>query len=89
VIVNSTATAVEDTAGGEVVCSITTGTTHDGAFLQIWESPGSAGDLAQLAGTRGFDVAAGQALTVNLVCDASGSSSILDSALTAIFVADT
>jgi hypothetical protein len=92
VIVNSTATAVEDTAGGQVVCSITTGTTIDFAFLQIWESPGSAGHLAQLAGTRGFDVAAGQTLTVGLVCahfGTSGSSEILDSALTAIFVADT
>jgi hypothetical protein len=92
VIVNSTATAGEPTAGGGVVCSITTGTTHDVAFLQQWESAGFDGEFAQLAGTRGFDVTAGQALTVNLVCDHSGASAsslIFDSALTAIFVADT
>jgi hypothetical protein len=45
--------------------------------------------LAQLAGTRGFDVTAGEILTVNLVCDATVASSIYDSALTAIFVAGT
>jgi hypothetical protein len=92
VIVNSTANAFEGTAFDAVGCSITTGTTTDFDFLQIWASPGSDGPVAQLAGTRGFDVTAGQALTVNLVCahfGASGSSSILDSALTAIFVANT
>ena len=93
VIVNSTATAQEATAGDFVRCSITTGITHDGAFAQFWESPGSNGSIAQLAGTRGFDVTAGQTLTVNLVCahggSGSASSNIFDSALTAIFVADT
>jgi len=92
VIVNATAGAVEATAGDGVVCSITTGTTIDFAFAQIWESPGASGDFAQLAGTRGFEVTAGQTLTVNLVCrhfGTSGSSEIGDSALTAIFVADT
>ena len=92
VIVNSTAGAVETTASDDVRCSITTATNLDGAFLQFWESPGSSGAVAQLAGTRGFDVAAGETLTVNLVCDhvgASADSLIFDSALTAIFVADT
>jgi len=94
VIVNSTANAFESTVGDDVRCSITTGTTIDFAFNQIWRSAGSAsaGSVAQLAGTRGFDVTAGQTLTVNLVCDhagTSGSSTISDSALTAIFVADT
>jgi hypothetical protein len=92
VIVNSTATAQEPDAGDRVLCSITTGTTLDFAFLQGWESPGGSGELAQLAGTRGFDVTAGQALTVNLVCvhaGTSGISIVSDSALTAIFVADT
>jgi hypothetical protein len=92
VIVNSTATADESNAGDAVVCSITTGTTLDFAFSQFWESAGSDGSFAQLAGTRGFPVAAAQTLTVNLVCDhfgTSGSSTIFKSALTAIFVADT
>ena len=91
VIVNSTATVVEETGGDAVRCSITTGTTRDFAFLQQWTSSGIGnGFYTQLAGTRGFDVTAGQTLTVNLVCDGtSGFSTILDSALTAIFVADT
>jgi len=92
VIVNSTASVGEGTAADSVGCSITTGTAHDLAFLQWWESPGSPGSFAQLAGTRGFDVTAGQTLTVNLVCShfgPSGLSNIFDSALTAIFVADT
>jgi len=92
VIVNSTANAVEDTAGDQVQCSISTSTNLDAAFAQIWESPAAGADRAQLAGTRGFDVTAGQTLTVNLVCihiGTSGSSIIDDSALTAIFVADT
>jgi len=92
VIVNSTANASEDTAGDFVHCSITSGTTLDFTFLQFWESPGSDGSGAQLAGTRGFDVTAGEVLTVNLVCSQQGtslSSTISDSALTAIFVADT
>jgi hypothetical protein len=88
VIVNSTATAHAATAGDFVRCSITTGTTLDFGFLQLWVSPGFPGENAQLAGTRGFDVTAGQTLTVNLVCDGD-SSNILDSAMTAIFVADT
>jgi hypothetical protein len=92
IIVNSTATANEPTAGDGVQCSITTGTTLDTAFLQAWESPGGDGDLSQLAGNRGFSVTAGQILTVNLVCDHFGVSElseVRDSALTAIFVAGT
>jgi hypothetical protein len=93
VIVNSTATAFEGTAGDDVRCSITAGTTIDSAFNQQWASSGLGdGSVAQLAGTRGFDVTAGQTLTVNLVCahgGTSGALTILDSALTAIFVANT
>jgi hypothetical protein len=91
VIVNSTVNANESTAGDTVLCSITTGTSLDNAFLQLWESPGSDGRYGQLAGTRGFAVTAGEELTVNLVCyhfGDSGSSDIRNSALTAIFVAD-
>jgi hypothetical protein len=90
VIVTSTATGLEFDAGNQLGCSITTGTTLDHAFLQRWESGGSmSGALGQLAGTRGFDVTAGQTLTVNMVCARvfpEGSSTIQDSALTAIFI---
>jgi hypothetical protein len=92
VIVNSTAFVSEETAGDQVVCSITTGTIIDTAFTQAWKSAGASANFSQLAGTRGFDVDAGQTLTVNLVCHhgfgTSGSSVINDSALTAIFIAD-
>jgi hypothetical protein len=89
VVVNSTANPVEDTAGDFEGCSITTGTTMDIDFLQFWESAGeNEGAFAQLAGTRGFDVAAGP-FTANLVCKQFGSigiSQITDSALTATFI---
>jgi hypothetical protein len=88
VIVNSTATALESIEGEDVRCSITTGTIVDSAFLQLWSSPGPSGNAMQMAGTRGFDVAAGP-FTANLVCDHVGGSpdaTILDSALTAIFI---
>ena len=88
VVVNSTAVTDEPTAGDFVACSITTGTTVDFTFGQLWESAGLHGGSGQLAGTRGFDVTAGE-FTANLVCDhigSSGSSNILDSALTAIFI---
>jgi hypothetical protein len=90
VIVNSTATAAFETSFSEAQCSITTGTDVDFAFLQWWVSPGSSGWVSQLAGTRGFDVTAGQTLTVNLVCRrfGSGDLDIRDSVLTALFVAD-
>lgn len=91
VIVNSTATGEQDVAGDGVRCSITTGTTIDFAFLQVWQTPANGFAMSQLSGTRGFDVTAGQTLTVNLVCQHVGSDSstfIGDSALTAIFVAD-
>lgn len=88
VVVNSTATAGETTGGDRALCSITTGTALEHGFHQVWESAGIDGTFGQLAGTRGFDVAAGE-FTVNLVCSHVGSSvdtTILQSALTAIFI---
>lgn len=91
VIVNSTAFAQEENAGESVTCGITTGASIDLGFIQSWESGGAGeGGIGQLAGTRGFDVTAGQTVTVNLICVApAGPSTIGDSALTAIFVANT
>ena len=88
VIVTSTVSVDEGTAGESVLCSITTGATLYSAFTQYWESGGTGnGRSGQLAGTRGFDVAAGE-FTVNLVCrnGSSGASFVSDSALTAIFI---
>jgi hypothetical protein len=89
VIVISSANAFVDAAGSAVRCSIGTGNTLDTDFLQVWKSSG-VDDFGTLAGNRGFDVTAGQTLTVNLVCDlVGGAPSLNDSAMTAIFVADT
>jgi hypothetical protein len=59
------------------------------AWIQRWESGGTAdGAVGQLAGTRGFDVTAGQTLIVNMVCASVFpiTATIQDAALTAIFV---
>jgi hypothetical protein len=88
VTVNSTTAAVEPSAGDDVRCSITTGTSIDFDYRQIWESAGNPGIFAQLAGTRTFDIAAGATGTYNLVCDhngATGSSDVFNLVLTAIF----
>jgi hypothetical protein len=88
-IVDSTVVVVEATPGDGVVCSITTGDIVDVSHQQWWESSGGAGDHAQLAGTRGFDVARGAEFTANLVCahvGSSGSSTIFDPTLTAIHI---
>jgi hypothetical protein len=89
VIVNSTA-QLHWGLGGGGRCSITSGTTLDTEFLQQWQSAATNGEYGQLAGTRGFEVSAGE-FTVNLVCFAglSGESAdvqIIDSALTGIFI---
>jgi hypothetical protein len=90
VIVNSTANAGEEMQGDGVWCSISEFAGLSPAFTQRWESAGSlVAGTGQLAGTRGFDVAAGEKLTVNLVCvhvGVSGSSFVNDSALTATFI---
>lgn len=92
VTVYSTTNASESTAGDTARCSITTAPTppvHDVDYLQQWESAGAGGGrFEQLAGTRVFDIAAGEIATYDLVCDhsgASGSSTLFDSVLTAIF----
>jgi len=90
VIANSTTAVSEPTAGHGVLCSITTGTALDQTHRQEWESGGVPGYTGQLAGTRGFAVTGGTPFTANLVCRHYGggmseTSSLLDSAMTAIF----
>jgi hypothetical protein len=90
VIVNSTAEGVRDVGGDGVVCSITTGTTLEAGFSWLWLSSGVLGSVGQLAGTRGFDVTRTRDMTFNLVCShfgsTPGSATIVNSALTAIFI---
>lgn len=85
VVVNSSADA--QTSGGtalEARCSITVGTSVDTTHLQFTHVP--VGDQETLSGTRGFNVAAGDEFSVNLVCDAAfGAGAIRDASLTAIF----
>ena len=87
VTVNSTARVQEVVAGDRVRCSITSGTAFEAPFLQEFQSPGTPGDLNQIAGTRTFDVAAGSTTTFSLVCVhlGSGDTNLRASTLTAIF----
>lgn len=77
----------ESTRADDVWCSISTGTTVVSP-IQVYESPGGAVDLGQLAGTSGFDVDAGTH-NFNLVCrhvGTSGSSTVSERSMTAIFI---
>jgi len=88
VTVSSTTGATESNQQDTVRCSITTGTTVDSDYLQVWQSNGPTAANSQLAGTRVFAIAAGTTVTYNLVCDHSGFTvdTILDdSLLSAIF----
>jgi hypothetical protein len=73
-------------------CSITTGSTVDPSSAHYVTFPGvgaTLSDVQNLAGTRGFDVAAGVPVTVRLVCDrSSGNGGITASSLTAVFAPD-
>ena len=58
------------------------------SYVQAWESAGSNGSSSQLAGTRVFDISAGEIVTYDLVCDQLGvsvSALLTDAVLTAIF----
>jgi hypothetical protein len=67
-------------------CSITSGTTVDGAYEQLYGSDGATLQYAQLAGTRVFPVQAGFTVTYRLVCrTVSGIVAVSDSALTAVY----
>ena len=86
VIVSSSAYLVNDGAAAATGrCSITTGTAIDFDFLQFAKIT-TPGDSDVIAGTRGFAVTKGTALSVNLFCDAfAGTAGVRDSSLTAIF----
>ncbi len=89
VTLHSTTNAIEATADDNVRCSITTDTANvDFDYVQWWQSPGSSGSQAQLAGTRTYDIAANTTVTYNLVCDhfgSNGGSNVAASVLTAVF----
>jgi hypothetical protein len=85
VIAMSSAVTTQSVGGDGTTCSLTDGVDVDFTHAQGWTN--GVGDRANLAGTRGFDVSAGQHLTVNLVCrDTAGIGTVQDSAITAIFI---
>jgi len=91
VVVNGSAGVSDMTAGGKLICSITTGTTVTAPTL-VWESAGPDGSIGQLSGSRAFDVGAGTQ-TYRFVCQSITSegvqSAFVPSAtLTYIFVPD-
>ena len=87
VIVNASGYVRFSSAGNDGGrCSITAGTAIDFAHLIIFEDDGaSVMTYASFAGTRGFNVSSGNT-TFRLVCDRfTGSISIGDPNMTAIF----
>jgi hypothetical protein len=84
----SSLTVRESTAGDRVECSISDSTTFDPAWEQELRSPGSPGSIGMLSGARSFTKAAGESLTISLVCRHTGSGStdsgIVDPTLTLI-----
>jgi hypothetical protein len=76
-------------SGTDVIarCSLTTGTILDPAAFQYVNMQGEVSPESDvISGTRGFNVTAGQVLTVNLVCDEfSGQAFVSDTWIAAIF----
>jgi len=67
-------------------CSITTGTSLDFSHASTASDSATSNNRAPYAATRAFTVPA-DGFTVNLVCDMfSGTATLADSSLTAIFV---
>ncbi len=88
VTVTSTTRVSSATATMLIQCSISTGTALGTEYLQEWESPGSTGDISQLAGTRVFDIPAQSTVTYKLLCKATGPGlfgAAQDAVLSAIF----
>lgn len=89
-IVDSSHQVAESTEGDVLTCSINLFADIDPEHEQEWQSGGAGdGGIGQMAGTRGFDIPGGGApYTVYLYCKhsgSSGSSSVYDSSLTAVF----
>ncbi len=86
VIVNTSYYVRFESAAVDVDCRITQTATLEGLRFRIQGTNAGDADRTPVAGTRGFQVAAGPQ-TFNLVCRAdSGTASIFDGVLTAIYV---
>lgn len=88
VTVNSSAHTVDNDAGDFIRCSISDSTAFNLGHEQTWESAGEDGGWGQLAGTRSFEISAGETATYHLVCETSGGADdtvVRDVVLTAIY----
>jgi len=88
VTVNSSNTAYGPWPGDIVNCSITTGTSVDLDYLQVWVSKELPFENGSMAATRMFDIDANSTVAYNLVCNHPGitpDAEMYDSVLTAIF----
>jgi hypothetical protein len=95
VVVNSTVVIRALNAGEGARCSIVSSGSADfpgmidSTHEQIWLGGGRPSEFGQLAGTRGFNVTAGEKYYFGLICQHQGSpgaaSQALDSSLTATF----
>lgn len=90
VVVNSSTLASSAAPGAELRCSLSSSPELDAEALQVWQAAGpDAPYLGQLAGTRAFQVAEGDEITIRLVCQRVGAVAvnIANAHLTATFVA--
>jgi len=87
VIITSQASGTNTTTGGNFLrCSINEGTDLDFNHLQGTTIVDGGVNSAHLAGVRGFEVAEGELLTVNLVCNSTVAPiNVYDAALSAVF----
>ena len=86
VIVNANGYVGDTSAGSTGVrCSISTDASIDFSFL-LYATGEFSGETRSIAGTRGFDVTAGQNFIANLNCDLNGGAGFIqDRSMTAIF----
>lgn len=88
VIVANSFVRLESDTGAGVGCSLADEAAHDGIAQQQASLTDGPGVFANLANTRGFDVTAGEAITIHLFCTQFGIDAMAAQAsITAIFTA--
>ena len=93
VLVHSSTTVEEVTAGDAAICNITDELGALNGHTQWWESPGADGNTAQLGGTERYDVTEDGTFTVHLFCrhlsgggGGNDASNIIGPSMTAMYV---
>lgn len=88
VIIANSFVRLESDTGAGVGCSLADEAGHDGIAQQQASLTDGPGVFANLANTRGFDVTAGEAITIHLFCTQFGIDAMAAQAtITAIFTA--